>query len=165
MLTVIDEYTQECLPIDVARQLTSGDVLERLSDLFSEGAVCPGHIRSDNGPEFTGEGGARWLGKDGVTTLYIEPGSPWENGYVEEASTASSATSCWMREIFDTLLEGEGADRAVGRVAAQHRCGAQLAGVSAAGAGGDRALDADPRGQASLTRAGDAGTGAVGVLT
>ena len=82
MLTVIDEFTRECLAIDVARRLTSDDVLERLSDLFVRRGV-PGHIRSDNGPEFTAKAVRDWLGRVGVKTLFIEPGSPWENGYIE----------------------------------------------------------------------------------
>src|SRR5438270_13605332 len=82
MLNVIDEYTRECLAIDVARRLTSDDVLERLSDLFVRRGV-PEHIRSDNGPEFTAKAVRGWLGRVGVGPLFIEPGSPGENGYVE----------------------------------------------------------------------------------
>jgi transposase InsO family protein len=82
MLTLVDEYTRECLAIDVGRRLNSTDVLERLSELFvSRGA--PAFIRSDNGSEFTAKAVREWLGAMGVSTLYIEPGSPWENGYVE----------------------------------------------------------------------------------
>ena len=103
MLTVIDEYTRECLAIDVARRLTSDDVLERLSDLFVRRGV-PGHIRSDNGPEFTTKAVRDWLGRVGVGTLYIEPGSPWENGYIESfnGKLSDEVLDC---EIFDTLLE------------------------------------------------------------
>lgn len=82
MLTVIDEYTRECLAIVVARRLTSDDVLQVLCDLFVERGP-PKHIRSDNGPEFVATVVRRWLGRVGVTTLFIEPGSPWENGYNE----------------------------------------------------------------------------------
>ena len=82
MLTIVDEFTRECLAIDVARKLTSEDVLERLSDLFVRRGV-PDHIRSDNGSEFTAKRVREWLERVGVKTLYIEPGSPWENGYVE----------------------------------------------------------------------------------
>ena len=85
MLTIVDEYSRECLAIDVARKLTSEDVLERLSDLFVRRGV-PEHIRSDNGSEFTAKRVREWLGRVGVKTLYIEPGSPWENGYVESFS-------------------------------------------------------------------------------
>jgi putative transposase len=82
MLTLVDEYTRECLAIDVARKLTSDDVLERLAWLMATRGV-PGHVRSDNGPEFTAQVVREWLEKVGVKTLFIEPGSPWENGYVE----------------------------------------------------------------------------------
>jgi transposase InsO family protein len=105
MLTVIDEYTRECLAIDVARRLTSDDVLDRLSDLFARRGV-PAHLRSDNGPEFTAKAVREWLGRVGVTTLYIEPGSPWENGYIESfnGKLSDEVLDC---EIFDTLLEAK----------------------------------------------------------
>jgi transposase InsO family protein len=70
MLTVVDEFTRECLAVDVARKLTSKDVLERLSDLFVRKGV-PDHIRSDNGSEFTAKRVREWLGRVGVKTLYI----------------------------------------------------------------------------------------------
>ena len=82
MLTIVDEHTRECLAIDVARRLNSDNVLERLADLFVNRTV-PDYIRSDNGPEFTAQAVREWLGRIGVKTLFIEPGSPWENGYVE----------------------------------------------------------------------------------
>ena len=87
MLTIIDEHTRECLAIDVNRRLNSESVLERLSDLFVRRGV-PDHIRSgngrsDNGPEFTAKKVREWLGRVNVKTLYIEPGSPWENGFIE----------------------------------------------------------------------------------
>ena len=82
LLTLMDEYTRECLSIDVGRKLNSEDVLERLSDLFIRRGV-PDYIRSDNGPEFTAKKVRHWLEKIGVRTLFIEPGSPWENGYIE----------------------------------------------------------------------------------
>ena len=82
MLTLIDEHTRECLAIDVARKLNSESVLERLSDLFVRRGV-PRYIRSDNGPEFTAIAVRDWLERVGVKTLFIEPGSPWENGYAE----------------------------------------------------------------------------------
>jgi transposase InsO family protein len=105
MLTVIDEFTRECLAIDVARKLKSDDVLERLSDLFVRRGV-PGHIRSDNGPEFTAKKVRSWLGRVGVTTLYIEPGSPWENGYIESFNGKLS-DELLEGEVFDTLLEAK----------------------------------------------------------
>ena len=105
MLNVIDEYTRECLAIDVARRLTSDDVLERLSDLFVRRGV-PEHIRSDNGPEFTARAVREWLGRVGVGTLDIEPGSPWENGYIESfnGQLSDEVLDC---EAFDTLREAQ----------------------------------------------------------
>ena len=105
MLNVIDEYTRECLSIDVARRLTSEDVLERLSDLFVRRGV-PDHIRSDNGPEFTAKAVRGWLGRVGVATLFIEPGSPWEDGYVESFN-GKLPDELLDGEVFDTLLEAK----------------------------------------------------------
>jgi len=96
MLTLVDEYTRECLAIDVARKLRSDDVLERLSWLFATRAV-PDHVRSDHGPEFTATVVRDWLHRVGVKTLFIEPGSPWENGYVES----------FNGKLRDELLNGE----------------------------------------------------------
>lgn len=96
MLTMIDEHTRECLAIDVARTLRSDDVLERLAWLMATRGV-PEHIRSDNGAEFTAKAVRSWLGKVGVKTLYIEPGSPWENGYIES----------FNGKLRDELLNGE----------------------------------------------------------
>jgi len=93
MLTLIDEYTRECLSIDVARSLKSEDVLERLSDLFVRRGV-PKYIRSDNGSEFTANKVRDWLGRVGVQTLFIEPGSPWENGYVEPSPCWTNHKQC-----------------------------------------------------------------------
>ena len=81
LLTILDEYTRECLSIYVKRKFTSDDVLERLSDLFFRRGV-PEHIRSDNGSEFTAKILRGWLMNLGVRTAYIEPGRPWENGYM-----------------------------------------------------------------------------------
>ena len=105
MLTIVDEYSRECLSIDVARKLTSEDVLERLSDLFVRRGV-PEHIRSDNGSEFTARRVREWLGRVGVKTLYIEPGSPWENGYVESFN-GKLRDELLDREVFDTLFEAK----------------------------------------------------------
>ena len=82
MLTVIDEYTRECLAIVVGRRINSHDVLYTLADLFIRRGI-PAHIRSDNGPEFCARAVREWLSRLGVGTLFIEPGSPWENGYIE----------------------------------------------------------------------------------
>ena len=105
MLTILDEYTRECLAIDVARRLTSEDVLERLTDLFIRRGV-PDYIRSDNGAEFTAHVVRDWLVRVGVRTLYIEPGSPWENGYIESFN-GKLRDELLEREIFDTLLEAK----------------------------------------------------------
>jgi transposase InsO family protein len=93
------------MSIDVARRLTSEDVLERLSDLF----VCrgvPDYIRSDNGPEFTATRVREWLARVEVKTLFIEPGSPWKNGYVESFN-GKLRDELLDREVFDTLLEAK----------------------------------------------------------
>ena len=105
MLTLIDEFTRECLAIDVARRLTSEEVLERLSDLFVRRGV-PDYIRSDNGSEFTANKVCDWLERVKVKTLYIEPGSPWENGYIESFN-GKLRDELLDREIFDTLLEAK----------------------------------------------------------
>ena len=81
-LSIVDEYTRECLALKVDRGITSEDVINTLAELFAMRGV-PRHIRSDNGPEFIAQALRRWLGAVGVGTLYIEPGSPWENGYAE----------------------------------------------------------------------------------
>lgn len=83
MLNVIDEFTRECLAIRVARKLKTYDVIDVLSDLFSLRGV-PGHIRSDNGPEFIAKVVQDWIAAVGSATAYIEPGSPWENGDLRE---------------------------------------------------------------------------------
>ena len=82
MLNVIDEFTHECLAIRVARKLKAIDVIDVLSDLFILRGV-PGHIRSDNGPEFIAKAVQEWISAVGAKTAYIAPGSPRENGYVE----------------------------------------------------------------------------------
>jgi len=81
-LSVIDEHTRECLCLKVARRMTSQDIIEVLRGLFVAHGV-PEHIRSDNGPEFIAQGLREWLKRSAVGPLYIEPGSPWENGYAE----------------------------------------------------------------------------------
>jgi putative transposase len=82
LLTVIDECTRKCLAIRVARRLNSYDLIETLADLMPAHGI-PEHLRSDNGPEFVAERLRQWLAAVGAKTLYIEPGSPWENGYCE----------------------------------------------------------------------------------
>jgi len=105
LLTLVDEYTRECLCIDVARNLNSEDVLEQLTWLFVTRGV-PEHIRSDNGSEFTATAVRTWLQKVGVRTLYIEPGSPWENGYIESFN-GKLRDELLNGEIFYTLTEAK----------------------------------------------------------
>jgi len=105
MLTVLDEHTRECLAIDVARCLDSEDVLERLTWLFVTRGV-PEHLRSDNGSEFTATAVRTWLARVGVRTLYIEPGSPWENGYIESFN-GKLRDELLNGEIFYTLTEAK----------------------------------------------------------
>lgn len=81
-LSIVDEYTRECLCLKVDRSITSEDVLDTLAELFAMRGV-PRHIRSDNGPEFVAHAIGRWLGQLDVEAMYIAPGSPWENGYAE----------------------------------------------------------------------------------
>lgn len=81
-LSIVDEYTRECLTLKVARGITSEDVIDTLAELFAMRGV-PKHIRSDNGPEFIAKAIRKWTGQLGIETLYIEPGSPWQNGYAE----------------------------------------------------------------------------------
>jgi len=102
MLTVVDEYTRECLAIEVARRLTSQEVLAVLAELFVRRGP-PTYIRSDNGPEFAAQAVRRWLGRVDVQTLFIEPGSPWENGYIESFN-GRLRDEYLNGERFDTLL-------------------------------------------------------------
>ena len=96
LLTVMDEYTRECLAIDVAKNFKAADVLEVLRYLFAVRGA-PGFIRSDNGPEFVADVVGQYLHDSGVKTLFIEPGSPWENGYIESFNS----------KLGDELLNGE----------------------------------------------------------
>jgi transposase InsO family protein len=105
MLTLVDEFTRECLAIDVERRIGSDDVLERLKELFVERGT-PQYIRSDNGPEFVAKAVTEWVRNLGVTTLFIEPGSPWENGYVESFN-GKLRDELLNTELFDTLLEAK----------------------------------------------------------
>jgi transposase InsO family protein len=105
ILTIVDEFTRWYLAIDVSRKLTSEDVLERLSDLFERLGV-PDHIRSDNGSEFTAKQVREWLERVGVKTLHIEPGSPWENGYIESFN-GKLRDELLAREVLDKLLEAK----------------------------------------------------------
>jgi putative transposase len=105
VLNIIDEYTRECLATVVDRSIKSEDVLNQLFNLFVFRGV-PEHIRSDNGPEFTAKAVRKWLNQMEVKTLYIEPGSPWENGYIESFN-GKMRDELLDREIFTTLVEAK----------------------------------------------------------
>lgn len=89
----------------VARHITSGDVIEQMHELFLLRGV-PEYIRSDNGPEFTEKAVRKWLNHVGVKTLFIESGSPWENGYIESFN-GKLRDELLNREIFMTLTEAK----------------------------------------------------------
>ena len=96
LMTLIDEFTRECLAIRVARRINGFGVLEAMADVMLMRGV-PEHIRSDNGPEMTSKAVRNWLTQVGAKTLFIEPGSPWENGYCES----------FNGKLRDELLNGE----------------------------------------------------------
>jgi putative transposase len=105
LLTLIDEFTRECLAIRVARRLGSQEVIETLAEVM----VCrgiPEYLRSDNGPEFIAQELRKWLGSLGTGTLYIEPGSPWENGYCESFN-GKLRDECLNGELFYSLKEAQ----------------------------------------------------------
>jgi putative transposase len=103
ILTIIDEYSRECLGLTVKRHITSQEVIDKLFELFILRGI-PEHIRSDNGPEFTAKAIRKWLSRIGVTTLFIEPGSPWENGYIESFN-GKLRDELLNRELFTSLEE------------------------------------------------------------
>ena len=105
MLNVLDEFTRESLAIRVRRKLSSIDVIDVLTDLFILRGI-PAYIRSDNGPEFVAEAVRRWIAAVGARTAFIEPGSPWENGYIESFN-ARLRDELLNGEIFYTLKEAQ----------------------------------------------------------
>jgi putative transposase len=105
LLSIIDEFTHECLAIRVARRLKSIDVIDLLSDLFILRGI-PEHIRSDNGPEFLAKAVQAWIAAVGTKTAYITPGSPWENGFIESFN-ARLRDELLNGEIFYTLREAQ----------------------------------------------------------
>jgi transposase InsO family protein len=105
ILNIIDEYTRECLAILVARKIRNQDVIDLLFHLFIFRGI-PEHIRSDNGPEFTAKAIRKWLSNVGVRTLFIEPGSSWENGYIESFN-GKLRDELLSLEIFTTLEEAK----------------------------------------------------------
>jgi putative transposase len=105
MLTVVDEYTRECVAIAVRRSLKVTDVQEVLGELFLTRG-CPAHIRSDNGPEFLAQSLRHWFAQLEIAPLFIEPGSPWENGYVESFN-GKFRDELLNGELFYTLREAQ----------------------------------------------------------
>ena len=105
MLNIIDEFTRECLAIRIDRKLNSTDVIDALSDLFILRRV-PGHVRSDNGPEFIAKAVREWIAAVGAKTAFIEPGSPWENGYCESFNS-KLRDELLNSEIFYSLAEAK----------------------------------------------------------
>jgi putative transposase len=103
MLNIVDEYSRECLKIHGDRHVKAADVVYELSELSIERGV-PEYVRSDNGSEFTAAFVRDWLRRVGATTLLIEPGSPWENGYIESFN-GKLRDELLNGEIFDTVTE------------------------------------------------------------
>jgi len=105
ILTLLDEYTRECLALRVARRLGSHEVIETLAMVMTTHGI-PAHLRSDNGPEFIAKELRHWLSGVGAAPLYIEPGSPWENGYCESFN-GKLRDECLNGEIFYSLREAQ----------------------------------------------------------
>ena len=105
LLTVLDEFTRESLAIEAARSIRSGDLILLLEYLFIVRGL-PKFIRSDNGPEFIADAVKKWLKKKHVETLYIEPGSPWENGYIESFN-GKLRDEILNREVFYSVKEAK----------------------------------------------------------
>ena len=105
LLCIVDEYTRECLAIQVARQITAAEVIATLERLKAERGL-PENLRSDNGPEFIANALQEWLKNSGVKTLYIKPGSPWQNAYIESFNSRLR-DEFLNREEFASLLEAE----------------------------------------------------------
>ena len=105
MLTLIDEYSRECLKIEVGRKLRSSEVLNALAEVMA-GRRVPKYLRSDNGPEFIAVEVQQWLGEVGIGTIYIEPGSPWQNGHVESFHNRLR-DECLNQEIFLSVTEAQ----------------------------------------------------------
>lgn len=105
MLNIVDEFSRECLKIHIGRKVKAADVIYELSELFIERGV-PEYLRSDNGPEFIADSVRTWLQRVGTQTLFIEPGSPWENGYIESFN-GKMRDELLNGEIFDTVTEAQ----------------------------------------------------------
>ena len=105
MLTLLDEYTRECLAVHVAWSIRAADVITVVEAAMERYGV-PEHLRSDNGPEFIACAIQDWLKSKGVKTIYITPGSPWENAYIESFHD-KLRDECLNRELFGSLLEAQ----------------------------------------------------------
>ena len=103
ILTIIDEYSRQCLKLEVGRKLRSKEVLNALAEVMARRGV-PKYLRSDNGPEFIAREVQEWLAEMGIGTIYIEPGSPWENGHVESFHNRLR-DECLNQEIFLSVTE------------------------------------------------------------
>jgi transposase InsO family protein len=103
MLTVLDEHTRECHVLRADRSLRASDVLSWLQKTI-EVHGAPAYLRSDNGPEFIAREVQRWLAQNHIKTIYIDPGSPWQNGFVESFH-GRFRDECLNREVFWTLTE------------------------------------------------------------
>ena len=103
ILSVIDEYSRECLALQVARKLTAVDLIAAMKKLVTQRGV-PGHLRSDNGSEFVARTLQSWLADRQIKTLYIEPASPWQNGHVESFH-GSLRDECLDRELMLSVAE------------------------------------------------------------
>ena len=105
ILVIVDEYTRECLVIRVVPSIPALAVVGVLEWLFLTHRI-PKHIRSDNGPEFVSKAVCQWLKENGCSTLFIKPGSPWENGYIESFNDKLRG-ECLNREIFRNGKEAQ----------------------------------------------------------
>ena len=135
MLCIIDEFTRESLAIRVARKLKATDVIEALCDLFVSRGI-PAHIRSDNGPEFVAVALREWIAAVGAKTAYIEPGSPWENGYCESLQRKAARRTAQRRNLLH-VEGGQDRDRNLA-TALQHGASTLIAGISTASTRGHR---------------------------
>jgi transposase InsO family protein len=111
MMPVVDEYTRECLSIEVERSITAEDIVGTLASLFRSRGQ-PAFIRADNGPEFVARAIRQWLEVSGVRTLYLEPGAPWENAY-SETFISRFSDELLKREVFGDLGHFQGLKRAL----------------------------------------------------
>lgn len=106
-LAIVDEFTRECLVLEVSRQFKANDVIDVLRELIAIRGT-PGHIRCDNGPEFIADAVKGWLEASKIGTLYIEPGSPWQNGYAESFNPGAPGRDELLAvEIFETLKQAK----------------------------------------------------------